>query len=176
MKLLKFILPLILIYSFSMLSAGDGEKTNIENNKKITWYKYDDGLKKAKKENKHIFIDFTAAWCGFCKKMEKEVFVDPTVMNLLNNDFIAVRVDGESKKELDIDGYIISEKDLTRKEFGVTGYPTFWWLKPDGTKLGRETGYKPTEWMIGALKFVKEYKYDTTLARQYNNNNSKETN
>ena len=37
----------------------------------IKWFAYDVGLAKAKKEGKHLFVDFTAKWCGYCKKMEK---------------------------------------------------------------------------------------------------------
>ena len=170
MKLYKFILPLIIIICFSLIYAGDNEKESPKQSKKINWLKYDEGLEKAKKENKHIFIDFTTAWCGYCKKMEKEAFADSTVIGLLNNDFVAVRVDGDSKNKLDIDGYIITEKDLSRKEYAVTGYPTFWFLKSDGSKLAREVGYRPTEWVVGALNFVKDYKYDTTRTQQSQTN------
>ncbi|MBT8233571.1 MAG: thioredoxin family protein [Bacteroidia bacterium] len=37
---------------------------------------YTTALKRAKTEQKPIFLDYTAAWCGPCKRMEKEVFGD----------------------------------------------------------------------------------------------------
>jgi thioredoxin-related protein len=94
--------------------------------------------------------------------MEREVFTDPRVIELLNNDFVAVRVDGESRKELDIDGYKITERNLAVREFGVRGYPTFWFLKSDGSKIGPIGGYRPAEFMLEALNFVKEKRYDST--------------
>jgi thioredoxin-related protein len=129
----------------------------------IKWHDYDVGLKKAKDINRHVFIDFTAKWCGYCKKMDREVFSDPRIIDLLNNDFVSVRVDGDSRRELDIDGYKITEQNLAKSEFGVRGYPTFWFLKPDGSKLTLIGGYRPTDYMLEALTFVKDYKYDSTV-------------
>lgn len=132
----------------------------------INWLAYDDGLKKAKAENKHVFIDFTAKWCGWCKKMDRETFHEPEVIDLINQSFVPVRVDGDSPHELDINGYKITEKSLTRNEFGVRGYPSFWFLKPDGTKLGKIDGYHDKDFMVRALTYVKDYKYDTTRTGQ----------
>ncbi|UCD65139.1 MAG: thioredoxin family protein [Candidatus Zixiibacteriota bacterium] len=128
----------------------------------IEWQAYDAGLSEAKEENKHVFIGFTARWCYYCRKMDREVFTDPQVIELVNKDFVPVRVDGDSKRELDIDGYKITEKNLTVGEFGVRNFPTFWFLKPDGTKLGALVGYRPAEEMLKALVFVKDYRYDST--------------
>lgn len=132
----------------------------------ITWLEYDDGLKKAQKENKHVFIDFTAKWCGWCKKMDRETFQEPEVVELINQHFVPVRVDGDSPHELDVEGFKITEKNLTRSEFGVRGFPSFWFLKPDGTKLGKIDGYRDKSFMMEALTFVKDYKYDSTRSEQ----------
>jgi thioredoxin-related protein len=137
-----------------------------EKSGEITWMEYDAGLKKAREENKHVFIDFTAKWCGWCKKMDRETFKEPDVVKLINESFVPVRVDGDSPNELDVDGYKITEKSLTRNEFGVRGYPSFWFLKPDGTKLGKIDGYHNKDYMLEALTFVRDYKYDTTRASQ----------
>ncbi|MFQ5454407.1 MAG: thioredoxin family protein [Candidatus Zixiibacteriota bacterium] len=175
MKLFKLIIPLFVLsfLAFNGLASDDtkppvqsppGKADKATKVEKIEWFAYDIGLKKAKKENKHVFIDFTAKWCGYCKKMEREAFSDSNVIKILNNDFVAVKVDGDSKKMLDIDGYKITEKNLTRHDYGVRGYPTFWFLKSDGTKLTNLRGYRTTDFITGALNYIKDYKYDSTRA------------
>lgn len=164
MKNLKIRLPLLLvllIFAVGQVSSEDPNDSKKPATNKINWVSFDEGLKLAKEKNVHVFIDFTTSWCGWCKKMEREAFADPTVIKLLNNDFVPVRVDGDSPKELDIDGYKISERNLTR-QFKVTGYPAFWFLRPDGSQLTLLKGYQSTDFMQEALAFVKDYKYDST--------------
>ncbi len=175
----RHLLLLMILYFAAPVVAGSdsgtsGEKQtgkNSSDNKEITWYAYDVGLARAKEEGKHVFIDFTAKWCGYCKKMQREAFSDSTVIDLLNNDFVAVRVDGDSKNELDIDGYKITEQQLTKLEYRVRGYPSFWFLKPDGTRLTNVHGYRPTDFMVRALTYVKDYEYDTTRTQGSGGNN-----
>lgn len=173
MRLIGFpILPLLFV-AFFALSLSGAEKAGVKEEdgpkiakKEIEWHAYDVGLKKAQQEDKHVFIDFTAKWCGYCRKMEREVFSDPEVINMLNNDFVSVKVDGDSKNELNIDGYKITERNLAVREYGVRGYPTFWFLKSDGTKLGSIGGYRPLDFMVDALTFVKEKRYDSTSTEE----------
>ena len=162
------VLPVLLTILLALSLVGSetpsenktaGEDTE---SKTIEWLAYDVALEKAAREDKHIFIDFTAKWCGYCRKMDREVFTDQRIIDLLNNDFVSVKVDGDSKNELDIDGYKITESNLTRQEYGVRGFPTFWFLKSDGTRLGPLGGYHPTEVMLEALTWVKERRYDST--------------
>ncbi len=161
MKTLRILTTLFLVTVLAVpLVAGD--KNVKKNSNEINWLAYDVGLALAKKENKHVFIDFTAKWCGWCKKMEKEAFIDEVVCDLIRDHFVPIRVDGDSKKVFDIDGYKISEKNLARSQYGVTGYPAFWFLKPDGTKLGLLKGYQATDALRGALEYVKDYRYDST--------------
>ncbi|MEW5995099.1 MAG: DUF255 domain-containing protein, partial [Candidatus Zixiibacteriota bacterium] len=136
--------------------------TDKTNHDSIDWMRYDEGLKKAKKEDKHVFIDFTAKWCGWCKKMDRETFSKHEVIAMINENFVPVKVDGDSRRELDIDGYKISERDLTRHVFKVRGFPAFWFLKPDGSKVGMIPGYRKADFMMEAFEYVKDNKYDTT--------------
>ncbi len=134
------------------------EKTEQEL-KEIDWKTYPEGLKLGANTNKQIFIDFSTSWCGWCKKMDRETFTDPDVIKMLNDNFVSVRVVGDSKNQLDIDGYKISERDLTSREFGVRGFPAFWFLESDGSKIGPLSGYQPAETFMKALTFVHEEKY-----------------
>lgn len=171
MRLLKtgLLLSALLCFAIAGLTSAEEDKTKsgdakpkATQKKEIQWYAYDEGLVLAKETDRHVFIDFTAKWCGYCKKMEREAFADSTVIALLNNDFVPVKVDGDSKNELNIDGYKTTEQDLTRFEYKVRGYPSFWFLKPDGTKLTNVHGYRQTDFMVKALTFIKDYKYDST--------------
>ena len=156
--LLLFIFMFVFL-SQTLLAAGESDD-GAEKAAKIEWLDYDKGLIKGKEENKHIFIDFTAKWCGWCKKLDRETFADPDVIKMLDEHFVSIKVDGESKRKLNIDGYIVTEQDLTRREYGVRGFPALWFLKPDGGKIGPVRGYVPPDKFIEALTFVKDRKYD----------------
>ena len=150
------------LYAIADDSAPDSEAPAQETPAEIQWMRYDEGLAKAKAEDKHVMVDFSTGWCVYCKKMDKETFTQPNVIKLLNDNFVSIKVDGDSKEMLDIEGYKISEKDLTKKEYNVRGYPAFWFLKSDGTKLAMINGYRPTDYMVEALNYIKDKKYDTT--------------
>lgn len=141
--------------------TGKSKKQETDNSK-IVWLTYPEGLTKIKTEKKHIFIDFTASWCGWCKRMEREAFSDAKVIEKINDHFIPVKVWGDSNDMLDIDGYKISQRNLTHAQFGVNGFPTFWFISPEGVRIGPLPGYQTTDRLIEALEWVKEYKYDTT--------------
>jgi thiol-disulfide isomerase/thioredoxin len=95
-----------------------------------------DILVQAKTENKPIFVDFYAEWCGPCKMMSKQVFTDKEVANYYNANFISVKIDAE-KQEL----------ELVEKT-GITAYPSLYYFSPDGKVLNKQ---------VGALK-AKEFK------------------
>ena len=175
MKFFKW--PIFIIFFLALISFGlqasenksKADSTKTEKPKKqetdkskIDWPTYPEGLTKIKTEKKHIFIDFTASWCGWCKRMEREAFSDPTVIEKINDHFIPGKVWGDSNDMLDIDGYKITQRNLSHAQFGVRGFPTFWFISPEGVRIGPLPGYQTTDRLIEALDWVKEYKYDTT--------------
>jgi thioredoxin-related protein len=158
--------------SFAADNAEKDKKIKAENaiaidTTKVTWLAYDEGLKLAKKTGKHIIVDFTAKWCGYCKKMEKDVFSDPEIIKFMNTNFVSIKVDGDSPKELDIDGYKISEQNLARVEYRVTGYPTFWFLKSNAERIGPASGYRPLDVFFDMLYFVKDNLYEKMTLNDY---------
>ena len=118
MKKYEFILPLIL--AFIMVSfLGD---CSYSNNSKLNWYKFDEGIAKAKKENKQILVDFYTDWCGYCKKMEAETYSDEKVIKYLNDKFILIKLNPEKDGEVTFNGTLYSAQDFTRG-LGISGYP-----------------------------------------------------
>lgn len=163
----KFLLLLLLIALMiisTQIYSDDSSNGSTQN--KIVWHSLDEGLKVASQNNKHVFIDFMADWCGWCKKMDKEVYTKQEIIELLNNDFISVRINGDSNDKLMFKGESISQQNLARSEFGVVGFPTLWFLKPDGSKLTMLQGYQSSDFLQEALTFIKDYKYDSTYTKE----------
>ncbi len=86
-------------------------------------------LKKAKAENKPIFIDFYTTWCAPCKWMEKDVFQLEQVGVLFNENFINVKVDAEK-----------GEGPMLASQFGVMGFPTLVYLDSNGDMVESQLG------------------------------------
>ena len=158
----KLLTILTLMSILAVVVLAETPAAGKTDNDKITWLEYDEGLKIAKEQNKHIFVDFYTDWCGYCKKMDRETFSKAEVIEMLGDNFVAVKVNGESNDTLDVEGFRITERNLTSREFGVKGYPTYWFLKPDGSKLGAISGYRPAKVMMEALTYIKTEAYDTT--------------
>ena len=91
---------------------------------------FKDILAKAKKENKLVFIDAYASWCGPCKMMEKNVFPKQSVKKLYNTSFINARFDMEKGEGRDI-----------AKKYAVYSYPTYLFLNGDGEVVFKGMGY-----------------------------------
>jgi thioredoxin-related protein len=132
---------------------------------RVQWVSFDKGVQLQKGNGKHLFIDFTTTWCGWCKKMEAETFSDTAVAHYINKNFVPVKVWADQDSVLDIDGYKVTQKQLAQSEFQVSGYPTFWFLNTKKEKLGPVSGYRTKEQLMDILPVVAEYRYDSTRAK-----------
>lgn len=111
------------------------------------WNKsYADAMKKAKTANQLVFVDLFADWCGWCHRMEQEVFPSE-VFQKATDKMVLLRLNTEDGG----DGTRFAQK------FNVTSLPTFLILAPDDTVAGVLRGYAP------AKEFVAEM--DTTQMR-----------
>jgi len=110
----------------------------------IVWENYASGVKKAGDSGKPMMIDFYADWCGWCRKLDMEVYTDASVQKSAEG-FICIKVDCDR------------ETDLSEK-FGINGLPTILLLSPTGEVIQRVEGFveKETlsEYMQEALKRV----------------------
>lgn len=66
----------------------------------VEWRTIEEAAKVDTKGNqKFFFVDFYTSWCGWCKKMDRDTFTDPTVAKLLNKYFIPVKFNAEGNSE-----------------------------------------------------------------------------
>ena len=98
---------------------------------------YQEALNAAKVENKLVFIDFYTDWCGPCKLMVREVFPQKQVGDYFNAHFVCIKINGEKGEGIDL-----------VKKIGLSVYPTFLIVNPDGNEVGRFEGYRPADQFV----------------------------
>ncbi len=89
-----------------------------------------DALAQSKKENKRIFLDIYATWCGPCKRLKNNSFSNRQVGEFYNSSFINVSLDGEK-----------GEGAVLANDFKVTGYPSLFFIDTAGNVIKLIGGY-----------------------------------
>lgn len=102
---------------------------------KLSWSQI---LQKAKQENKYVFVDCYATWCVPCKAMDKNVYPDEKVGVVINEKFLAVKVQMDRTKNDDekIKAWYRDAKSL-EEQYKIDAYPTFLFFSPDGKLVHR---------------------------------------
>lgn len=109
----------------------------------VDWYPWgEEALSKAKKENKLIIISIGYAACHWCHVMERESFENTEVAKVMNDHFVAVKVDREERP--DIDQVYMTAVQLMK---GQGGWPLNVICLPDGRPIYGGTYFKPEEWI-----------------------------
>lgn len=91
-------------------------------------------LARAKQENKLIFVDAYAEWCGPCKMMDRKIFSDERVGAYYNANFVNAKIDMEN-----------GEGPTLAQEYSVRAYPTFLFVNAEGELVHQGLGYQPVE-------------------------------
>jgi hypothetical protein len=86
----------------------------------------DEAFERARREGKPVLLSVGYATCHWCHVMERESFEDDAILTLLNERYVAIKVDREERP--DVDGvYMAAVQALT----GSGGWPMNVWLRPD---------------------------------------------
>ncbi len=131
---------------------------------KASWIDFDEGLVRAKKENKNMVVDFYTDWCHWCKVMDEKTFQEANVKKKLEKRFVTVRLNAEdANASATYKGTSYTNVELTQA-FGVTGYPTLAFLKPNGDIITTVPGYVPAETFIHILNFIDQKMYEKNVS------------
>lgn len=96
-------------------------------NNPVEWYPWNnETLALAKSENKPIFLSIGYSTCYWCHVMEREVFENPEIAELMNKYFVNIKLDREERPDLDRI-YMTALQAMT----GAGGWPMSMWLTPE---------------------------------------------
>lgn len=74
--------------------------TSCQSKSEIHWLSFEDGIKRAKDENKLIILDIYAQWCHWCNVMENTTYRDKEVVEMIKKYYIPIRVDAEERPDI----------------------------------------------------------------------------
>ncbi|MGG5208275.1 thioredoxin family protein [Chryseobacterium sp. MIQD13] len=120
-------------------------------------------LAKAKKENKLVFIDAYASWCGPCKLMVKNIFPLQTVGDFYNSHFINAKIDMEKGEGIGL-----------AKKYNVKAFPTYLFINGDGEEVHRTLGYVEEKDFIQFAKDAEDPSKRLTALKQKFENGEKD--
>lgn len=119
------------------------------------YHSYEEGMAAAKAQGKPVLIDFTGFGCVNCRKMEATVWTDPTVADMLNNQYVLISLYVDDKTplaepvEVSLNGQqrtlrTVGDKwsYLQASKFGANAQPYYIAIDNDGRPLNHAYGFK----------------------------------
>ncbi len=106
----------------------------------VDWYPWgEEAFKKARAENKPVFVSIGYSTCHWCHVMERESFEDQDTATILNDHFVAIKVDREERPDIDATymSFVVSMN-------GNGGWPLNVFTMPDGKPFFGGTYFPPT--------------------------------
>ena len=108
----------------------------------VDWYPWgDEAIEKAREEDKPIFVSIGYSTCYWCHVMEREVFSNPEIAELMNQWFVNIKVDREERPDLD-DIYMVATQLITRAS---GGWPNSVFLTPELKPFFAGTYFPPED-------------------------------
>jgi len=107
----------------------------------IQWNEWgEEAFATAQRENKPILLDIGAVWCHWCHVMDRESYDDPEVARIVNERFVAVKVDRDERPDID-SRYQVGVSAIS----GQGGWPLTAFLTPDGKPFFGGTYFPPED-------------------------------
>ncbi len=107
----------------------------------IQWHEWgEEAFATAKRENKPILLDIGAVWCHWCHVMDRESYESAETAEIINREFIAVKVDRDERPDVD-SRYQLAVSAIA----GTGGWPLTVFLTPDGRPFYGGTYFPPID-------------------------------
>src|SRR5271154_6632870 len=109
---------------------------------KLQWIPWsDNAFAQARQENKFVLLDLEAVWCHWCHVMDDVTYRDPEVIRLLNQKYILVKVDQDSRPDIS-------------NRYQDYGWPATVVFAADGSEIVKRQGYLPPRLMASMLQAI----------------------
>ena len=143
-----------------LLIIGFTLNTNAQ--EKVNWLSFEKAIELNKTNPKPLLVSIYTDWCGWCKKMFKETYTNPVIAKYINENYHAIKLNGEGKEPITYKGYTFKYNQEGKSKYhelsaalqnGKLSYPTTAILNKDEQLLDRIPGYLDPRKMEMVLAF-----------------------
>ena len=125
----------------NQLSSEHSSYLRSASHQPVDWFPWGEkAFEKARREHKPVLLDIGAVWCHWCHVMDSESYENPTIARLINDRFVAIKVDRDERPDLDA-----RFQAAVSAISGQGGWPLTAFLLPDGRVFYGGTYFPPED-------------------------------
>ncbi len=131
--MIKTLLPFLILLGLVVLFVNKDTQAAVaaKEPSAIHWLSLEEAVLLSEKERKPILVNIHAAWSGGCKKMENETFSKPAIVDYINANYYAVRINADQQKMIKIQNQVIGLPQLSQYLTKVESYPSMIYINKD---------------------------------------------
>jgi thiol:disulfide interchange protein len=128
-----------LLALLTLVSCAKEKKAARVERDAIAWLtSYEAALQTAREERRPVMIDFYTDWCGWCKKLDADTYVDKEVISA-SGDFVSLKLNADQERAVAV-------------RYNITGFPTILFIDPSGKEIHRVVGYRLPQAFLSEMK------------------------
>jgi len=143
---------------------------------RVQWLSWEEAMEKNKVEKRKFVVDVYTDWCGWCKKMDKATFQNDKIARYINEHYYAIKMDGESKKEIVFQDKVYKYQRSGRRGYhelpaalmqGRMSYPTVVFLDETASVIQAIPGFQSADNFELIMTYFAGDHYKTTPWKAY---------
>ena len=164
---------LILVAVLAIISVGVNAQED------VNWITFEEAIAKNKENPKPILVDLYTDWCGWCKKMDKTTYKNAVIVKYINDNYYAVKMDGEGKEDISFKGKTFKYVQNGRSKYhelaaaimkNKMSYPSTAFFNSEEQLIQTVPGYLPEKKFETILAYFTKDNYKTTKWPEFEKN------